>query len=154
MKKLLLSLMALGALAAAPACSDKEDDGNETKNTVTITETDSQIQLKHVISGLGLTITSNYTWNFNEDGLCVSANTVYTYPSGTMAKRVYEEMVEDVDIPAEEKALYSISGKVINYDMTDIYAGFSKKKVRELAEDLKKLLEGGDDVVLVDGEAA
>lgn len=154
MKKLLFSLMALGALAAAPACSDKEDDGNETKNTVTITETDSQIQLKHVISGLGLTITSNYTWNFNEDGLCVSANVTSTYPSEAIAKRIYEETVADEDLPATVKEWYSISGKVINYDMTDIYAGFSKKKVRELAEDLKKLLESGDDVVLVDGEAA
>ena len=52
----------------------------------------------------------------------------------------------DGDDEQKEESDAVISVKAVSYDMTSVSAGLTKEKVRELAAELKKTLESGDDI--------
>jgi hypothetical protein len=144
MKKILFGLLALSSLLLA-ACDGKEKEGgkDDVTNEVTLTETDNQIVIKQVLTQYGITVTSTYEWNFQND-ICTSATLTATYPSASLAQIAYDGIVEDLEKDEQGRnriADYSVKGKSLIYDMSKLYAGASKDNVLLFATALKESLE-------------
>ena len=148
MKKFLfMCLMALVPMAFTACGSDDDDNKPNNEQTTptggtvssSISETSNQIIVTVTVKEQGLTMTTKYIFDFQND-VCTKATCQVEYPTEALAKEMYNELLEDLD-EDEDASLYSINGKVVSIDMTASFKGQSKTAIKAAAETLRKQLE-------------
>ena len=138
-KYLFMCLMAAAACFAFTACGkdDPEPAGGDEDVNVTnaeIKETANQLVLTMTAKNQGVTVTYKWTCDF-QNNLCTRSIMEMTYPSESMAEQAYESAVEDKE--EGDKTAYSVKGKVVTADMTEVNRGQQKSVVKMAMEAFK-----------------
>ena len=140
MKKYLFMCLAAVCCMAFTACGDDDDEkfgnGNNTYGVKTeVKETNNNITLTATTTAAGLTETTVYSFDFENDK-CSKATISVTYPTEALAKAAYDAL------SASEKANARRSGKTVTIDVTEEYKDMDKEDVKKQVNILKQSLEG------------